>query len=85
MEKLNRTMKRRICHAAQCQSPQKLACIESASTANEAEVSLPLPVHEDEGTLSKEWPFETDFGDHFETPRRAFKDIKPVRWSLSSS
>ena len=35
-------------------------------------------VHRHEATLSQEWPFETHFNDHFETPARAYRDIKPV-------
>jgi hypothetical protein len=51
----------------------------SAVASSAREEAAPLHVHVDESTLPQEWPFETDFGDHFETPRRAFKDIKPVR------
>ena len=38
-------------------------------------------IHADESTLSAEWPWSKDgedFGDHFETPKRAYRDIKPV-------
>ena len=35
-------------------------------------------VHTDESTLAQEWPFETDFNDHFETPKRAYRDIRPA-------
>ena len=38
----------------------------------------PLSVHMNSATLSKEWPYPTDFGDHFETPRQAYKDVKPI-------
>ena len=52
------------------------AAHDSASAAAD---QVSLPVHGNENTLSEEWPFETNFGDHFETPLRSFKDIKPVR------
>ena len=35
-------------------------------------------VHTDESTLAQEWPFATDFNDHFETPKRAYRDIRPL-------
>ena len=34
--------------------------------------------HTHESTLEEEWPFDTDFNDHFETPKRAYRDVKPV-------
>jgi hypothetical protein len=34
--------------------------------------------HTREATLAEEWPFETHFNDHFETPKRAFRDIRPA-------
>jgi hypothetical protein len=35
-------------------------------------------VHTDESTLAQEWPFATDFNDHFETPKVAYRDIRPL-------
>jgi hypothetical protein len=33
----------------------------------------------DDESARREWPFdETEFGDHFETPKRAYSDVKPV-------
>jgi hypothetical protein len=49
------------------------------NSASAAADQVSLPVHDNENTLPQEWPFETNFGDHFETPLRSFKDIKPVR------
>ena len=40
--------------------------------------ALAPAMHTDESTLGSEWPFETDFNDHFETPRRAFRDVRPA-------
>ncbi|KNC71884.1 hypothetical protein SARC_15570, partial [Sphaeroforma arctica JP610] len=25
-----------------------------------------------------QWPYFTDFGDHFETPKQAYEDLKPL-------
>jgi hypothetical protein len=39
-------------------------------------------LHADESTLAEEWPWSKaggeDFGDHFETPLRAYRDIQPA-------
>lgn len=40
--------------------------------------ALAPAMHTDESTLGSEWPFETDFNDHFETPKRAFRDVRPA-------
>ena len=32
----------------------------------------------DDATFLAEWPFETDYGDHFETPKKAYIDVKPL-------
>lgn len=53
--------------------------LEPASSSGAVADQASLHVHHNESTLPQEWPFETDFGDHFETPRRAFEDMKPVR------
>jgi hypothetical protein len=63
--------------------PRSHAPAQPSAAAYEPTPPPPPPhVHDDESTLPQEWPFETDFGDHFETPRRAFKDLKPVRLPL---
>jgi hypothetical protein len=59
-----------------CDDPKQLR--KTAASSRHADDPTPLHVHHDESTLAQEWPFETDFGDHFETPRRAYEDIKPV-------
>lgn len=46
--------------------------------APDAHGAAELGIHTHEATLAQEWPFETDFNDHFETPKRAYRDIKPV-------
>ena len=40
--------------------------------------ALAPAMHTDESTLGSEWPFETEFNDHFETPKRAFRDVRPA-------
>ncbi len=32
----------------------------------------------DDAKFLAEWPFETDYGDHFETPKKAYIDVKPL-------
>jgi hypothetical protein len=49
--------------------PLKSRHLEPASSSDAVADQAALHVHDNESTLPQEWPFETDFGDHFETPR----------------
>ncbi|KAJ1489859.1 hypothetical protein T484DRAFT_1778638 [Baffinella frigidus] len=56
---------------------------ERGSRAEAAPPAAGRSLHADESTLAAEWPWSKDaggedFGDHFETPKRAYRDIKPV-------
>jgi len=46
--------------------------------SNGSETKAMSARHTHESTLEEEWPFDTDFNDHFETPKRAYRDVKPV-------
>ncbi len=46
--------------------------------AEASDIEARPAMHTSEATLAAEWPFETHFNDHFETPKRAFRDIRPA-------
>jgi hypothetical protein len=54
------------------------AASESSSSSKQHKTDASPPIHRNSSTLTSEWPFPTDFGDHFETPLEAYRDVKPV-------
>ena len=40
--------------------------------------AAPPPPSSGDTEFLAEWPFPTEYGDHYETPKRAYRDVKPL-------
>lgn len=56
----------------------KAALIQLLSAKNQESSNSSSKQAADDEEFLAEWPYATDYGDHFETPKCAYRDVKPV-------
>ena len=65
-----------ILAAVPAQSTSATKNVGDTTTARESAI--------DDANFLAEWPFETDYGDHFETPKKAYIDVKPLLKAIAN-